>query len=69
MAPSDWTPTFSVYRSETDTKPLAWSASFTTQVIAREQAERHGLKAFVIRRSVWTVMGERPRGAVVFTKG
>ena len=66
---NDWTPTFNVYASETAVKPLVWSVSFTTQVIAREQAERHGLKRFVVRRSMMTVMGERPRGAVVFTKG
>lgn len=66
MAPLDWTPSFSIYRSEVDVKPYLWALG--SQDAAIEVAIRHGLKRFVIRRSKLTVMGERYNGQVVYTK-
>ena len=66
MAPSDWTPSFSVYRSEVDVRPCLWALG--TQEAAVAAALRGGLKNFVVRRSRFTVTGERYNGQIVYSK-
>lgn len=65
QTPADFVPSFAVYVSEMATKPMF--VGLGTQGAAKSLAEK-SLRKFVIRRSHWTVMGERPNGMVVYTQ-
>ncbi len=65
MAPSDWIPSYALYLSETDQKPFI--SGLGSQQAVVQAAEQFGVKRFIVRRSKWTVMGERPNGQVVYT--
>ena len=64
-APADFVPSFSVWVSETDQKPIIGFC--VSQAAAVDLATRYGLRKYIVRRSFWTVMGERPRGQVVYS--
>lgn len=64
--PADFVPCFSVYKNETALRAVA--AGFGDQAAAIKFAESLGMQSYVIRRSCWTAVGERLRGAVHYTK-
>lgn len=67
-APADFVPSFAVYASETDHKVANHLHSLGSIQAAVQMAEKFGMRSYYVRRSIWTVMGERPRGMVVHTK-
>jgi hypothetical protein len=66
MAPANWIPSYAIYLGETDQRPFVWALGSLKDAL--DVAQKHGVRRFVIRRSKWTIMGERPNGMIVYTK-